>query len=65
MRGWVAVAEHPFYAVTNKQGEFILDNVPPGKYTLQAWQETLGTVTQDITVEDKGSTTVNVGMPKK
>ena len=65
MRGWVWVAEHPFYAVTNEQGEFILDNVPPGKYTLQVWQETLGTVTQDITVEDKGSTTVNVGMPKK
>jgi plastocyanin len=65
MRGWVAVAEHPFYAVTNEQGEFIMDNVPPGKYTLQVWQETLGTVTQDITVGDKGSTTVNVGMPKK
>ena len=65
MRAWVVVAEHPFYAVTNEQGEFILDNVPPGKYTLQVWQETLGTVTQDITVEDKGSTTVNVGMPKK
>jgi plastocyanin len=65
MRGWVVVAEHPFYAVTNEQGEFILDNVPPGKYTLQVWQETLGTVTQDITVENKGSTTVSVGMPKK
>ena len=65
MRGWVVVGEHPFYAVTNQQGEFILDNVPPGKYTLQVWQETLGTVTQDITVGDKGSTTVNVGMPKK
>ena len=65
MRGWVVVAEHPFYAVTNEKGEFILDNVPPGKYILQVWQETLGTFTQDVTVGDKGSTTVNVGMPKK
>ena len=65
MRGWVVVAEHPFYAVTNEQGEFILDNVPPGKYALQAWQETLGTVTQEITVGDKGSTAVSVTMPKK
>jgi plastocyanin len=65
MRGWVVVAEHPFYAVTNEQGGFILDNVPPGKYTLQVWQETLGTVTQDITVADKGTTTINVGMTKK
>lgn len=65
MRGWVVVAEHPFYAVTNDQGEFILENVPPGKYTLQVWQESLGTVTQDVTVGDRGSTTVTVGMPKK
>ena len=65
MRGWVVVAEHSFYAVTNEQGEFILDNVPAGKYTLQVWQETLGTVTQEITVGDKGSTAVSVTMPKK
>ena len=64
MRGWVVVAEHPFYAITNDQGEFILDNVPRGKYTLQFWQESLGNVTQDVTV-GKGTTTVTVGMSKK
>jgi plastocyanin len=65
MRGWVVVAEHPFYAVTNEQGEFVFENVPPGKYTLQVWQESLGTVTQDITVGNKGATSVTVAMPKK
>lgn len=65
MRGWVVVAEHPFYAVTNEQGEFILENVPPGKYSLQVWQERLGTVTQELVVDDKGTTTVTVGMGKK
>jgi plastocyanin len=65
MRGWVVVAEHPFYAVTNDQGEFVLENVPRGKYTLQVWQESLGTVTQQVIVEDKGATTVSVAMGKK
>jgi plastocyanin len=65
MRGWVVVAEHPFYAVTNEQGEFSLEDVPPGKYTLRAWQETLGTVTQQVVVGDKGATTVSMGMGKK
>jgi plastocyanin len=65
MRGWVVVAEHPFYAVTNEQGEFILENVPPGKYTLQVWQESLGTVTQEVTVGDKGAAPVTIRMPKK
>ena len=65
MRGYVVVAAHPFYAVTNEQGEFNLENVPPGKYTLQIWQETLGTVTQDVTVGNKATTTVTVEMRKK
>jgi len=65
MRGWVVVADHPFYALTNDRGEFILDNVPPGKYTLQVWQESLGTVTTDVTVGDKSVTTLNVEMNKK
>lgn len=65
MRGWVVVADHPFYAITNDRGEFILDNVPPGKYTLQVWQESLRTVTTDVTVGDKGTTTLTVGMTKK
>jgi plastocyanin len=64
MRGWVVVAEHPFYTLTNDAGEFILDNVPPGKYMLQLWQETLGTATQDVTVSGD-STNVTVRMQKK
>ena len=65
MRGWVVVAEHPFYALTNEQGEFTLENVPRGKYMLQVWQESLGNVTQEVVVGDKGATTVSVGMGKK
>jgi len=65
MRGWVVVAEHPFYAVTNEQGEFALENVPPGKYTLQVWHESLGTVTQEVTIGNKGAAGVTVMMPKK
>ncbi len=65
MRGWVMVADHPFYAVTNEQGEFILENVPPGKYTLKVWQESLGNMTQELVVADKGTTTVSVSMGKK
>lgn len=64
MRTWVVVAEHPFFALTNERGEFALHNVPPGRYTLQIWQETLGTVTRDVTVGD-GVTAVTVEMRGK
>lgn len=58
MRSWVVVIEHPFYAVTGAAGEFALNNVPPGQYTLSVWQETLGTLTKDITVGDTDATIV-------
>jgi hypothetical protein len=65
MRAWVVVAEHPFYAVTNDQGEFMLDHVPAGEYTLQLWQESLGMATQDVSVKDEAITTVTVEMSQK
>jgi plastocyanin len=60
MRAWVVVAEHPYYRVTQADGGFAYDNLPPGRYRLQIWHERLGTVTKDITVPDKGSATLNV-----
>jgi len=65
MRAWVVVTEHPFYVVTGPNGDFALDNIPPGKYTLRIWQEVLGTVTHDVTVGDKDTTGVTVEMGKK
>ena len=58
MRSWVVVIEHPFYAVTGPGGEFALNNVPPGKYTLSVWQESLGTMTKDVTVGDTDAVVV-------
>ncbi len=52
MRAWVVVAEHPYYAVTNERGEFALENVPPGNYTLQVWHEILGMLKKDVAVTD-------------
>ena len=39
MSAHIFVTEHPYYAVTDADGNFSLENVPPGKYTLRVWQE--------------------------
>ena len=62
MRGWVVVAEHPFYAVTDAGGEFALTGLPPGRYTVRVWHERLGTVSREIIVGDQDPTTVTVEM---
>ena len=65
MRGWVVVAEHPYYAVTNPEGEFAFDNVPAGKYQLVVWHETLGTLRQEVTLPQEGSRPLVVRMQKQ
>jgi hypothetical protein len=47
IRGYIAVFEHPYFVVTDTSGSFDLS---PGSYTITAWQEKLGTLSQMITV---------------
>ena len=42
MRGFVAVTDHPFFAVTGADGAFTIAGLPAGKYTLEAWHPVLG-----------------------
>ena len=62
MSAWVVVIEHPYHAVTSASGGFVLDNVPPGTYTMEVWHEDLGAVTQKVTVTAGGTADVSVEM---
>ncbi|MGA3103313.1 MAG: carboxypeptidase regulatory-like domain-containing protein [Terriglobales bacterium] len=39
MNGEMIVASHPYYAVTDSDGNFSLTDVPPGQYEIVAWHE--------------------------
>ena len=52
MFSWVSVFDHPYFAVSGKDGTFKIANVPPGKYKLQAAHRKAGTVTQEIEVKE-------------
>src|SRR5712671_2227808 len=49
MHGWWFVAGNPYYAVTDAGGNFTIKDVPAGTYTLEVWQEKLGTETRKVT----------------
>jgi Carboxypeptidase regulatory-like domain len=59
MHGYFAVMSTPHYAVTGADGSFTIAGLPPGKYTLTAWQEHMGTQTADVTITGSETQKVN------
>jgi plastocyanin len=60
MKSYIAVFNHPYFVVTGPDGTFDIKNLPPGTYTIEAWQERYGTVSQQVTVGAKESKTANL-----
>jgi hypothetical protein len=60
IRGWLAVAPHPFVAVTDADGAFRFDGVPPGRYRLVVWHETPGVTRTSIRIDAGIETRVDV-----
>ncbi len=59
MNSYIGVLPHPFFAVTGPDGTFEIDGLPAGDYTVEAWQEKLGTQEAKINVAADGTTTVD------
>jgi plastocyanin len=50
----VLVLENPYFASTDANGHYVINNVPPGTYKLKAWHERLPADEQAITVPTNG-----------
>jgi len=64
MHGYHVVVKGP-YAVTDGNGSYTIQNVPPGSYTVTAWQETYGTQNQKVTVAAGQAATANFAFKAK
>ena len=47
----VAVMPNPYFGVTDATGTTKIENVPPGKYKVDVWHETLGKQTKEVEVK--------------
>lgn len=65
MFAWVSIFDHPYFAVSAKDGTFKIANVPAGKYTLKAAHRKAGSVTQEIEVKDGEATKVELTLEAK
>jgi len=63
MSGYVVVVPTPYFAVTDKDGNFDIKNIPAGKYTLKTWSEDGKPTTQTVDVS-AATTTVELTVKK-
>jgi hypothetical protein len=52
MKAFVVVSPTPYFSTTGDDGAFSITGLPAGTYTLEAWHETFGTKTAQVTVKD-------------
>jgi hypothetical protein len=64
MQGFVMVFDHPFFAVTDEQGNFEIEGIPAGSQNVVIWHEKVGYVTagaargQEVTIASGKETTL-------
>jgi hypothetical protein len=63
VHGWmiafIGVQDHPYFAVTEEDGTFRIENLPPGDYVIEAWHERYGTQEMNVTVGPDETTEVH------
>lgn len=63
-RAYIAVFDHPYFAVTDEQGAFKIDGLPPGTYNVKVWHERLlNPVEQRVVLGAGGSARLDLSLP--
>ena len=61
MESWALVADHPYYAVTDKDGRYQLTDIPPGTYRVTVWHPYLReSYTDEVTIQPKEQAVLDV-----
>jgi plastocyanin len=68
MSAVIVVLSSPYYTTTNKQGQFSIPSVPPGRYMLHVWNEealpaTLQTLSREVQVGDSAKSQEPIHVP--
>ena len=54
MFAYCTVVDHPYFAVTDKDGKFTIKNVPAGKYAVEVAHRKAGTTSQEVEIKADG-----------
>lgn len=65
MEAWVVVRQNPYFAVTDKSGDFEIKDVPAGSYTLKIWNKKYSALSQEVAVETGETVQVSLELNRK
>ena len=60
MSAFILVFSHPFFAMTDGDGRYRIDNVPPGNYSVIAWNEGAASDPAPVAVPSGGAAELDV-----
>ncbi len=65
MENWLYVVDSPYFSISDENGQFSIEGIPPGQYDLVAWHPVLGSQHQEVTVTPQGTLNVHFQFVKK
>ena len=62
MNAFILVFDHRFYAVTDAEGRYRIERIPPGSYRVTAWYEGVARQTQELTIVSGATAELNFAL---
>ena len=60
MAAFIGVVTNPFFSVSDRMGTFVIDKVPAGTYSIQAWHERYGPLVQTVRVRAGAASSIDL-----
>jgi hypothetical protein len=60
MQTWGYAIDNPYYAITDQNGRFTIDDLPPGEYEVTLWSPHFRKIEREFTVKAKQTTVLDV-----
>lgn len=65
MESFVVVMQNPYFSTTDEEGNFTIENVPAGEYTVSVWHPKRKGQSAKVMVPDSGPVSLEIALKKK
>jgi plastocyanin len=65
MEAFVVVMQNPYFSATDEDGNFTIEDIPAGEYTVSVWHPKRKAESTTIVVPDEGAVSLEIALKKK